>query len=81
MIIIIHSEIALKIEKIWNIYKNIVRREFQTVILRIHISLNIWIFPNRWLFLAIYAHFTIYYYKRQKAFLALQKMSNHNKEN
>jgi hypothetical protein len=47
MITIIHSEITLKIEKIWNTYKDIVRREFQTAILRIHIFFNIWIFLNR----------------------------------
>jgi hypothetical protein len=47
MITIIPSEITLKIKKIWNIYKNIVRRELQIIILRIHISFNIWISPNR----------------------------------
>jgi hypothetical protein len=57
MIITIYSEIALKVKKVWNTYKDIVRREFQVIILRIHISLDIWIFLNRFLFLAIVAYF------------------------
>jgi hypothetical protein len=58
MITTTHSEIALRVEEAWNTHKDIVRREFQAAISRIHIFLNIWTSPNRFLLLAIVAYFT-----------------------
>jgi hypothetical protein len=80
MITTTHSEIALRVEEAWNTHKDIVRRELQAAISQIHISLDIWTSPNRWLLLAICAHFTTHYYKRQKALLALQRVPGHGGE-
>jgi hypothetical protein len=81
MITITHSEIALRVEEAWNTHKDIVQREIQVAISRIHISLDIWTSPNRWLLLAICAYFTTHHYKRQKALLALQRVPGYSGEN
>ena len=47
----------------------------------IYISLDIWTSPNRYLILAIYMHFTLYNYKKQKALLALKKVPGHSRDN
>ena len=41
MITTTHSEIALRVEEAWNTHKDIVQRELQAAISRIHISLDI----------------------------------------
>jgi hypothetical protein len=72
MIIIIHSQIKKRVKEAWIKHKDVVRRELQSAFSRIHISLDIWISPNQFLFLAIIAHFTTYTLKKQKALLALK---------
>jgi len=47
----------------------------------IHISLDIWTSPNRWLILAICTHFTSYDHKKKKALLALKKVFGHSGDN
>lgn len=53
------------------------RRAVQSALSRIHISVDIWTSPNRYLLLAICAHFTTHDSKRQKALLALKRVGGH----
>jgi len=76
-----HSTIRLKIKDSWTRHKDVVRRELQSAVSRIHIALDIWTSPNRYLLIAICAHFTTHLFKRQKALLALQKVAGHSGEN
>lgn len=66
-----HSGVYNKVKEAWERHKDVVRRTLQSAVSLIHISLDIWTSPNRWLLLAVCAHFTTYDYKRQKALLAL----------
>ena len=75
-----HSTVADYIKEAWNRHKDVVRTVIQAAISHIHISLDIWTSPNRWLLLAICAHFTTYDQKKQKALLALKKVSGHSSE-
>jgi hypothetical protein len=80
MITTSHSGIYNQVSKAWGKHKDVVRRELQAALSRIHISLDIWTSPNRWLLLAIYAHFTTHSQKKQKALLALKKVPGHSGE-
>jgi hypothetical protein len=73
-----HSRASNKVKEAWIWHKDIVQRVVQSAISRIHISLDIYTSPNRFLLLAIYAHFTSYEFKRQKALLALKKVPSHS---
>jgi hypothetical protein len=75
-----HSGVANKVKEAWDKHKDAVRRALQAALSHIHISLDIWTSPNRWLLLAICAHFTTYDQKKQKALLALQKVPGHSRE-
>jgi len=55
-----HSGVYNKVEEAWKKHKDVVRRVLQAALSHIHISLDIWTSPNRWLLLAICAHFTSY---------------------
>jgi hypothetical protein len=79
-IAIAHSTVRNKVEEAWKKHKDVVRRILQAALSHIHISLDIWTSPNRWLLLAICAHFTSYDQKKQKALLALQKVPGHSGE-
>jgi hypothetical protein len=76
-----HSGVSNKVKEAWARYKDIVRKAVQSALSRIHISLDIWTSPNRYLLLAICAHFTSYDSKRQKALLALKQVGGHSGEN
>jgi hypothetical protein len=76
-----HSQVYTHMSKAWSSHKDIVRRELQAALSRIHISLDIWTSPNRWLLLAICAHFTTHHLKRQKALLALRPVPGHSGDN
>ena len=78
MITIGYQGVYNKVTEAWGKYKDIVRRELQASLSRIYISLDIWTSPNRWLLLAIYAHFTTHLQKKQKALLALKKVPGHS---
>ena len=56
MITIAHSTIRKKITDAWASYKDAVRRDLQSVVSNIHLSLDIWTSPNGHLLLAISAH-------------------------
>ena len=75
-----HSTVSEYIKEAWIRHKDVVRTVVQAAISHIHISLDIWTSPNRWLLLAIYTHFTSYDQKKQKALLALQKVPGHSRE-
>ena len=66
-----HSGVANKVKEAWDKHKDVVQQSLQAALSHIHISLDIWTSPNRWLLLAICAHFTTYDSKKQKALLAL----------
>jgi hypothetical protein len=75
-----HSGVANSVKEAWERHQDTVRRALQAALSHIHISLDIWTSPNRWLLLAICAHFTTYDQKKQKALLALKKVSGHSSE-
>jgi hypothetical protein len=75
-----HSGIASSIKEAWGKHQNTVRQVLQAALSLIHISLDIWTSPNRWLLLAICGHFTTHDGKQQKALLALKKVSGHSSE-
>ena len=80
MITTTHSQIKERVSKAQIKHKDIVRRELQSALSRIHISLDIWTSPNRFLLLAIVAHFTIYTQKKQKALLALKQVPGYSSD-
>jgi len=75
-----HSTIAIHVREAWGKHKDTVRQVVQAALSHIHISLDIWTSPNRWLLLGICAHFTSYDQKKQKALLALKKVPGHSGE-
>ena len=80
MITTSHSGIATSIKRAWERHQDTVRRQLQGALSHIHISLDIWTFPNHWLLLAICAHFTTHDQKKQKALLALKKVSSYSSD-
>ena len=76
-----HSTITKKLKGSWANYKDVVRRDLQSAISNIHISLDIWTSPNRHLLLAICAHYTTHLLKRQKALFALRTVAGHSGQN
>jgi hypothetical protein len=68
------------VKEAWERHQDTVRQVLQAALSHIHISLDIWTSPNRWLLLAICAHFTTYDQKKQKALLALKKVPGHSSE-
>jgi hypothetical protein len=75
-----HSGVYNKVKEAWEKHKDVVRQILQGALSHIHISLDIWTSPNRWLLLGICAHFTSCDQKKQKALLALQKVPGHSGE-
>jgi hypothetical protein len=73
-----HLVVRIKVEKAFQKHKDTVQKALQAALSHIHISLDIWTSPNRWLILAICAHFTSYDYKKEKALLALKKVPGHS---
>jgi hypothetical protein len=76
-----HSTITKKLKGSWTNHKDVVRRDLQSAISNIHISLHIWTSPNRHLLLAVCAHYTTHLLKRQKALLALRTIAGHSGQN
>ena len=81
MITTAHSTIRKKIADAWASHKDAVRRDLQSAVSNIHLSLDIWTSPNGHLLLAICAHYTNYLLQRTKALLALCKVKGHSGEN
>jgi hypothetical protein len=73
-----HNTIRRYIQKAFLRHKDTVRRLLQSAASSIHIALDIWTSPNRWLLLGIVAHFTSVDLKPQRALLALKKVSGHS---
>ena len=73
-----HSTVTKKLRESWTNHKDVVRRDLQSVVSNIYISLDIWTSPNRHLLLAICAHYTTYLLQRQKALLALPLVGSHS---
>jgi len=76
-----HSTITKRIKESWTNHKDVVRRDLQSAVSNIHISLDIWTSPNRHLLLAICAHYTTHLLKRQKALLSLHTVAGHSGQN
>jgi hypothetical protein len=81
VITIAHSQVIKKIEESWNLYKDIIRRTLQSAVSSIHLSLDIWTSPNKYLLLGICAHYTTHLLQRQKALLALRRVAGHSGDN
>lgn len=75
-----HSGVYNRVQEAFKKHKDVIRKTLQAALSHIHISLDIWTSPNRWLLLGICAHFTSYDQKKQKALLALQKVPGHSGE-
>jgi hypothetical protein len=80
MITTTHSQVKERVREAWARHKDAVRRVLQLVITRIYISLDIWTSPNRFLLLAIVAHFTSHDQKNRKALLALKQVAGHGSD-
>ena len=78
MITTTYSQIKERVSEAQVKHKDVVRRELQSALSRIYISLDIQTSPNRFLLLAIIAHFTTYTQKKQKALLALKKVLSYS---
>ena len=76
-----HSTVHIKTEDAWKKHKHTVRIKLQAAISHIHIALDIWTSPNRYLLLAICAYFTTYEQKKEKALLALKEVPGYSGEN
>jgi hypothetical protein len=78
-IVTAHSTVPRKIEQLWQVQKDIVRKKLQSALSSIHLSLDIWTSPNRLLFLGICAHFVEQSQEKlSKALLALCTVTNHS---
>jgi hypothetical protein len=73
-----HSVVRTRVKEAFQKHKDTVQKALQAALSHIHISLDIWTSPNRWLILAICIHFTSYDYKKEKALLALKKVPGHS---
>jgi hypothetical protein len=73
-----HSVVRTRVGESFQKHKDTIRKALQAALSHIHISLDIWTSPNRWLILAICAHFTSYDQKKEKALLALKKVPGHS---
>ena len=76
-----HSVVRTRVGESFQKHKDTIRKALQAALSHIHISLDIWTSPNRWLILAICAHFTSYDHKKEKALLALKKVPGHSGDN
>src|SRR5207249_2339473 len=76
-----HSEVSKMIQASWCSQKDIVRKKLQAAISSIHLSVDIWTSPNRYLFLGICAHFVERSpEKLSRALLALRTVQSHSGE-
>lgn len=74
-----HSQLAQKINHSWKSAQDIIRKKLQSALSSIHLSLDIWISPNRYLLLGICAHFVDHSQEKHfKALLALRTVVNHS---
>jgi hypothetical protein len=69
-----HSTVHIKTKEAWKKHKHTIRIKLQVALSYIHISLDIWTSLNRYLLLAICAHFTTYEGKKENALLALKEV-------
>jgi len=76
-----HKTISTMIDTSWQIHKDIVRKKLQSAVSSLHLSLDIWTSPNRYLLLGICAHFVDQPDElRRKALLALRPVTGHSGE-
>ena len=75
-----HSQVQAHLRIVWPKHKDIVRRELQAALSRIHISCDIWTSPNQLLLLAIVAHFITHDSQKRKALIALPQVFGHSGE-
>jgi hypothetical protein len=79
---IIYFLIKNKIEKIYEIYKDIVRKKFQSILINIYFSIDIWTLLNKHLLLEITGDFINYTKEKYlKIFPKFRSVANHNEEN
>jgi len=80
-IITSHSTVPKRINESWQAQKDIVRKIIQSAASSIHLSLDIWTSPNRYLLLRICAYFVEQSQEKLlKALLALPVVANHSRE-
>jgi hypothetical protein len=73
------SALTTLIQESFSISKDIVRRTVQSAISSIHISLDVWTSPNRYLLLGVCAHFVDRTQEKpQKALLGLRTIQGHS---
>jgi hypothetical protein len=75
-----HSAVSKSIQESFQSQKDIVRKEVQSALTDIHLSIDVWTSPNNHLLLAICAHFLDSKERRVKALLALRTIANHGGE-
>jgi hypothetical protein len=78
-IIITHFQIKNKIEKIYEIHKNIVRKKLQSILINIHFSIDIWTLLNKYLLLRVTRDFINYTKKKYlKILFEFRSVIDHN---
>jgi hypothetical protein len=75
-----HSEVSKAIDQSFQLQKDIVRKQVQSALTNIHLSVDIWTTPNNHLLLAICSHFINSQDVRMKPLLALRTVANHSGE-
>ncbi len=81
VIIITHSQVKNKIEKAYDIYKDIVRKKLQSTLTNIYFSIDIWTSPNKHLLIKITEDFIdCMEEKHLKTFLGLRPVIGYSGE-
>jgi hypothetical protein len=82
VIIITHFQIKNKIEKIYEIHKDIVKKKLQSILINIYFSIDIWTSLNKYLLLGITGDFINYTKEKYlKTFFGLRSIADYNEEN
>jgi hypothetical protein len=75
-----HAHVSTKVGQVWANRKDIVQRQVQSALSRVHLSVDIWTSPNNLLFLAICSHFVNSQNDLKKALLGLREVEGHSGE-
>ena len=76
-----HSQVKTKITQAYEVHKDIVRKKLQSALTNIHLSVDIWTSPNKYLLIGVTADFVDCIEERHwKTLLGLRPVSGHSGE-
>jgi hypothetical protein len=77
-----HSHVANIVEQAYEVHKDTVRKKLQSVLTKIHLSVDIWTSPNRHLLLGVTGDFIDCDEERHwKTLLGLRPVAGHSEDN